>query len=123
MPGWWNAIHARLKIVWAQAREGWTPSPGTRRIFEGSPPHYNTLPSMKITYDQQADAMYIYFKKGKIYDTNEIGAGFIVDQDKNGDVLGLEILNASRNLKMLKKKPQITLGNRSILLPNLALKY
>lgn len=67
--------------------------------------------------------MYVYFKKGKISDTNEIGVDFIVDQDKKGEVLGLEILNASRNLKMLKKKPRITLGNRSVVLPNLALKY
>ena len=28
-PGWWNGIHARLKIVWAQALVGSSPTPGT----------------------------------------------------------------------------------------------
>ncbi len=34
-PGWWNGIHAGFKNPWAQAREGSTPSPGTRITAEG----------------------------------------------------------------------------------------
>ncbi|MDD5050218.1 MAG: DUF2283 domain-containing protein [Candidatus Pacebacteria bacterium] len=53
---------------------------------------------MKITYDKLADAMYIYFRKGKIKKTVEMNRNFIADMDTKGNVLGLEILNASSQL-------------------------
>ena len=31
MPGWWNGLHAALKMLWAKAHEGSTPSPGTKK--------------------------------------------------------------------------------------------
>ena len=75
---------------------------------------------MKITYDKHADAIYIYFQKGKVKKTVAMSDDFIVDQDKHGAVLGLEILNASRNLRNRTAEPRITIGNKSVRLPALA---
>lgn len=69
---------------------------------------------MKITYDKQTDAMYILFKKGKLFDSVEVGTNLVVDQDKKGELLGLEILNASKNLG---EKRQIIIGNKILHLP------
>ena len=66
---------------------------------------------MKISYDKEADAMYITLKKGAIYETVEVGRDFMLDQDKKGNVLGFEILNASVNLG---KRPEIEIGNKFI---------
>ena len=51
---------------------------------------------MKIQYDKIADAMYVYlgFKK-KIVKTIEINDSLLVDVDKKGEVIGIEILNVS----------------------------
>jgi len=50
---------------------------------------------MKIQYDKLADAMYIYFKKGRISKTIKMKDRLIVDVDKNGKIIGLEILGIS----------------------------
>lgn len=50
---------------------------------------------MKIQYDKQADAMYIYLNQGKIFKTIKMKDRLIVDTDKNGKILGLEILDLS----------------------------
>lgn len=75
---------------------------------------------MKITYDKEVDAMYIYFKKEKISETVPIGEDFIIDIDKNKNIVGLEILNASRHIKdkesSKKEIPHISIGSRSVAL-------
>jgi uncharacterized protein YuzE len=50
---------------------------------------------MKIRYDKQVDAMYIKLAKGKYDSTRKISDVILVDEDKNGRVLGIEILDAS----------------------------
>lgn len=50
---------------------------------------------MKIKYDKIADAVYIYLKKGKIFKTIKMKDRLIVDTDKDGKIIGLEILSAS----------------------------
>lgn len=62
---------------------------------------------MKIQYDKIADAIYIYIKKGKISKTIKMKDRLIVDTDKDGKILGMEILGASaqipkRQLKEIK---------------------
>lgn len=47
-----------------------------------------------MTYDPEADAIYIYLGKGKIDHTEEAGP-FIYDVDDAGRVIGIEILGAS----------------------------
>ncbi len=66
---------------------------------------------MKITYDKEADAMYITFRKGRLYETVEAGDCFLLDQDKRGNILGLEILEAS---KSLGRRPEIEINNKLI---------
>ena len=48
---------------------------------------------MKITYDSDADAMYIYITEDRdIAKTKEIDENTILDYDKDGNVIGVEIL-------------------------------
>ena len=50
---------------------------------------------MKIKYDKEADAMYIELQEGE-FDTNKkVDRETIIDLDKEGNMLGIEILNAS----------------------------
>jgi len=50
---------------------------------------------MKIDYDKTADAVYIKLKKGVVKKTAKLSHLINADLDKNGKVLGVEILNAS----------------------------
>lgn len=58
---------------------------------------------MKCEYDKDVDAAYIYLveniKKGEIQKTVELNKDIILDFDKGGKLLGMEVLNASKNLK------------------------
>ena len=60
---------------------------------------------MKFEYDKQADAAYIYLDDsiadGQAEKTIELNDNVIVDFDKDGKLLGIEILSAS---KLLNKK-------------------
>ena len=74
------------------------------------------LDYMKITYDKKANTVYIYVNRDKIARTIEIGKDFLVDLSKRGQIVGLEILQASKNLGGLKNKPAIVIGNKPVLL-------
>ena len=52
---------------------------------------------MDMTYDPEADAVYIYFTHRKSDRTEEAGP-FIYDVDVDGRVIGIEILSASQVL-------------------------
>ncbi|MEK6946047.1 MAG: DUF2283 domain-containing protein [Nanoarchaeota archaeon] len=59
---------------------------------------------MKIKYDPSADAMYITLKKDKVARTKEIDENTILDFDKDGQVIGVEILFVKeRNPDILKE--------------------
>lgn len=51
---------------------------------------------MKIHYDPKADAAYIELAKGKYEVSREISESVIVDEDKNGKILGVEVLDISK---------------------------
>jgi uncharacterized protein YuzE len=56
---------------------------------------------MKIRYDKEVDAAYIYLKKirkGEVAKAISLNENIIVDLDKKGRFLGVEILNASKSL-------------------------
>lgn len=57
---------------------------------------------MKSTYDPLADAVSVTFKKGKVSETKEVSSGVLLDLDKNGTPLYLEILDASKRFKKPK---------------------
>ena len=50
-----------------------------------------------ITYDPDADAVYLYVGTGTFDHTDEAGP-FVYDVDAQGRVLGIEIIHASRTL-------------------------
>ncbi len=75
---------------------------------------------MKITYDKEVDALYVYFKKGKVAKTVEVGANFIADTDKKGNIIGLEVLAASKYLVSKGAKLQVSIGKHSVSLPAFA---
>ena len=51
---------------------------------------------MKIRYDLQVDALTIIFSEVTVDESDEIKPGVIVDFDKNGVIVGMEILDASK---------------------------
>lgn len=53
---------------------------------------------MKATYDKEADAMNIRVKSGKVHKTLEISDSILVDVDKKGRALGIEILFVSSQM-------------------------
>lgn len=53
---------------------------------------------MKIHYDPKIDAVYIELAKGKYEVSREISDAVVVDEDRNGKVLGIEILDATKNI-------------------------
>jgi uncharacterized protein YuzE len=46
---------------------------------------------MKITYSKDSDALAIDFRDGEIYESEEIFDGFVIDFDKSGRPMGIEI--------------------------------
>jgi uncharacterized protein YuzE len=56
-----------------------------------------------INYDSKSDVLYIGLKKGVEEEFVEISPGINVELDPQGEVIGIEILNASKILKPLIK--------------------
>jgi uncharacterized protein YuzE len=56
-----------------------------------------------VTYDSESDALYIVAKKGVEEEFIEIAPGINVELDDKGQVIGIEILNASKYLKPIAK--------------------
>ena len=52
-----------------------------------------------LNYDAKADVLYIAAKKGNEEGFVEITPGVNIELDERGEVIGIEILNASRFLK------------------------
>jgi len=59
---------------------------------------------MKINYDPKVDAVYIELAKGKYDATRKVSDVILVDEDKKGKVLGIEILDASENISSFDPK-------------------
>ncbi len=64
--------------------------------------HNYLLRIMKIEYDQEADAAYIYLKEpiedGEASKQVVVSNEIILDYNSKGKLLGIEILNAKKNL-------------------------
>ena len=54
---------------------------------------------MKITYDENVDALYIELSNRKAKDSEEVESDIIVDYDENDNVVGIEILNCIKKHK------------------------
>jgi len=53
---------------------------------------------MRVRYDEEADALYIKLREGEYHESDEIRDGFILDYDVDGNIIGIEILDASSHL-------------------------
>ena len=53
---------------------------------------------MEIWFDKEVDIMYISFSNNKIVESDENKQGLILDYDKDGSIVGIEILNASKRV-------------------------
>jgi uncharacterized protein YuzE len=51
----------------------------------------------RVKYDPLADALYIKVEEGEVSDSLELREGLIVDLNDKGEVIGIEILNFSKN--------------------------
>ena len=54
---------------------------------------------MKITYDAEVDVLRIIFSNTPIEESDEDKPGVILDYDKDGNIVGLEILDASKRME------------------------
>jgi uncharacterized protein YuzE len=54
---------------------------------------------MKVTYDPEVDVLRILFSSAPIEESDEDKPGVIIDYDKDGNVVGLEILDASKRME------------------------
>jgi uncharacterized protein YuzE len=57
----------------------------------------------KLVYDSKSDVLYIAARKGKEEEFVEIAPGINVELDEKGEVIGIEILNASNFLRPIAK--------------------
>jgi len=53
---------------------------------------------IRVEYDSKADAMYIWLRKARYEISEELAENVIIDLDKRGRIIGIEILDASKNL-------------------------
>ena len=51
---------------------------------------------MRFHYDQQADALYLRFNEKKYLESDEVSPGIILDYDRMGKIIGIEVLDASQ---------------------------
>lgn len=54
--------------------------------------------TVKVEYDPVVDAAYIRFSQEDIFETEEVSQGIMLDYDKDGRIVGLEVLDARTHL-------------------------
>lgn len=68
---------------------------------------------MNVTYDPSCDTLTLIFRDVPVAESDEEKGGMIVDYDKEGNVVGIEILDASQRI------PDVTSVHLSIVPPML----
>ena len=53
---------------------------------------------MKIKYDKELDILYVSFSDNRIEESDEQKPGIIINYDKEGNMVGLEVLNATEKI-------------------------
>ncbi len=54
---------------------------------------------MKIIYDPEVDVLRILFNDLPVAESDEEKPGLILDYDKNGNIVGMEVLDASKRVE------------------------
>lgn len=52
----------------------------------------------RVEYDSKGDAMYIWLRRAKYDISEELAENVIIDLDKKGRIIGIEILDVSKTL-------------------------
>ena len=58
---------------------------------------------MKVIYDQVADTLTIIFSESPVAESDEDKSGVILDYDDKGNLVSLEIMDASRRVNVPSK--------------------
>jgi uncharacterized protein YuzE len=74
---------------------------------------------MEITYDKEVDALNVLLRSGAVAKTLEIAPEIMMDLDKKGNTLNIEILGASEKIGK-KNFSKVTVGKKSLPLPVMA---
>jgi uncharacterized protein YuzE len=53
---------------------------------------------MKVIYDRDTDTLSIILRSGKVADSDETREGLIMDYDKTGKLISIELLDASEQV-------------------------
>ena len=54
---------------------------------------------MKVKYDKEVDVLTIQLSNAPVEESDQDKPGVILDYDKDGNIVGLEILNASKQIE------------------------
>lgn len=54
---------------------------------------------MKVDYDKQTDILSVLFSSSPVEESDEVKPGVILDYDAQGNVVGMEILDASHRME------------------------
>ena len=55
---------------------------------------------MNFNYDKETDSLYIELSLQPSFDSEEVSEGVVVDYDKTGHIVGLDIEHASKNFNL-----------------------
>ena len=69
---------------------------------------------MEIRYDKEVDILMVAFSKNSIEESDEEKPGIILDYDKNGGIVSIEILDASKRVADPEKVELFVSGGVSI---------
>lgn len=72
---------------------------------------------MRISYDQNADTLYIQFQEGKVAKTKKVDEGILIDLAESGKIFGIEIVGLSERVSL-----EEDLGRINIELPLVKIK-
>ncbi|MFT7150989.1 MAG: hypothetical protein ACI82Q_002864 [Nonlabens sp.] len=67
----------------------------TKSLHATKPVNYQNIGMMKVKYDKEVDIMVLEFALGDIAESDEVNPGMIFDYDIAGNLLRVEILDAS----------------------------
>jgi len=70
------------------------------------------FPHTKITYDPEVDVLRILFSNAPIEESDEDKPGVILDYDKDGNIVGLETLDASKRVENPRSIEYAVAGDR-----------
>lgn len=54
---------------------------------------------MKLIYDKETDTLSIILRAGRVAESDEVREGLVLDYDKDGRLVSLELLDASEQVK------------------------